>query len=112
MMEPAAPEQPCFEVFVQTGTGKPISHVGSVRAGDPVLAWQFAREIYTRREDATLLWVVNRRSIVDSDGGGRPLLGNGLGRRYRLSAYPSKHRRARLQLHDQDEAVDVGLTEQ
>jgi phenylacetate-CoA oxygenase PaaH subunit len=94
-----------FEVFAQFGLGKSIGHVGSVRAKDPVLAWQFARETYTRREDCTLLWVVPRSSIQDSDGGSPPMLGNGLGRRYRLSAYPSSHRRARSRVRDGSDDV-------
>ena len=46
-----------YEVFGQFGTTREIAHLGSVRGRDPELAWHAAKEVYTRRERATLLWV-------------------------------------------------------
>ena len=45
---------------------EPIRWVGSVRSGDPNLAWHAAKEIYTRRERCTVLWVAQRSGMVVS----------------------------------------------
>lgn len=98
-----------YEVFVQVGgAGKPIQNVGSVRGSDPVLAWQAAKEIYTRREDCTLLWVVPRTAIVAGESGDGLGLARGSSRRYRLPGYPSAHRRARERAHEADTVLEAG----
>jgi len=85
-----------YEVFVQIGgVGRPIQLVGSVRASDKNLAWQTAKEIYTRRENCTALWVVPRASIVVGEGIDLEVLREGTGRSFRLPGYPSAHRRDR-----------------
>ena len=91
----AAAEPAAFEVFVQLGAGRPLQYVGSVRAHDPVLAWQAAKEVYTRREDCSALWVVPRDSITRGAPGEERLLAHGSSRRYRMPAFPSSRRRAR-----------------
>lgn len=95
-----------FEVFAQFGgTGKPISHLGSVRAADPTLAWHAAKEAYTRREDCSLLWVAPRSSITMSTSADATVLTTGRRLTYRLPAFPITHRRAR-------EAAGVAAAEQ
>lgn len=85
-----------YEVFLQIGgVGRPIQLVGSVRASDKNLAWQTAKEIYTRRENCTALWVVPRESIFVGEGIDLEVLREGTGRSFRLPGYPSAHRRDR-----------------
>lgn len=85
-----------FEVFAQFGgAGKPISHLGSVRAADPTLAWHAAKEAYTRREDCSLLWVTPCSSITMSTSGDAIVLTTGTRLTYRLPSFPITHRRAR-----------------
>lgn len=88
-----------YEVFVQVGgSSKPIQNVGSIRGADPVLAWHAAKEIYTRREDCTVLWVVPRTEILASEPADVVTLAHGSSRRYRLPGYPSGRRRARARI--------------
>ena len=47
-----------WEVFVQTKTGAPHEHAGSVHAPDAELALQNARDVFARRGRLTSLWVV------------------------------------------------------
>ena len=85
-----------YEVFVQIGgVGRPIQLVGSVRASDKNLAWQTAKEIYTRRENCTALWVVPRESIFVGEEVDLTVLSEGTGRMFRVPGYPSAHRRER-----------------
>ncbi len=85
-----------YEVFVQVGgSGKPLQYVGSVRGADPVLAWHAAKEVFTRREDCTQLWVVPRAAVIRGDAEDRIVLSKGSARRYRLASYPSTRRRMR-----------------
>lgn len=95
MSDATAAEPAAFEVFVQLGSGRPLQYVGSVRGYDPVLAWQAAKEIYTRREECSALWVVPRESIVTAAPGEERLLAHGSSRRYRMPAFPSGRRRTR-----------------
>ena len=84
-----------WEVFVQFGAGKDVVHVGSVRAAEASIAWHVAREIYTRRERATRLWVVPRARIYASEGEDAVLLSGQSTKTFRLPAFPGRHRRAR-----------------
>ncbi len=85
-----------YEVFVQIGgVGRPIQLVGSVRASDKNLAWQTAKEIFTRRENCTALWVVPRESIFVGEEFDLAVLREGTGRMFRVPGYPSAHRRER-----------------
>lgn len=89
-------DEPAFEVFARYGGAqKPIAHVGSVRAADPALAWHAAREVYTRREDCSLLWVVPRSAVSPGSAEEQETLQTSQRLTYRLPAFPGAHRRAR-----------------
>jgi ring-1,2-phenylacetyl-CoA epoxidase subunit PaaB len=53
-----------WEVFLQSKPGQPYKHVGSVHAFDKDLAIENARDVYTRRGEATGLWVVPSSEII------------------------------------------------
>ena len=55
---------PIWEVFVQSKAGKPYKHAGSVHAYDKEMAIENARDLYTRRNEGTGLWVVKAEDIV------------------------------------------------
>ena len=85
-----------YEVFLQIGgEGRPVQLVGSVRASDDHLAWQSAKEIYTRRENCSVLWVVPRAAIFVGEGIDLDVLKEGTSRMFRIPGYPSAHRRDR-----------------
>lgn len=94
-----------YEVFAQFGTGRPLQYVGSVRGVDGPLAWQAAKEAYTRREDCTALWVLPRTSILTGDEHDPLVLARGSSRKYRQSRYPSSRRRARAKAEETSEVT-------
>ena len=55
-----------WEVFTQGRKGKPFEHAGSLHAPDAEKALQNARDVYSRRKEATSLWVVPTDQIVAS----------------------------------------------
>jgi len=55
---------PVWEVFVQSKSGKPYKHAGSVHAYDKEMAIEAARDLYTRRNEGNGLWVVKAADIV------------------------------------------------
>jgi len=55
-----------WEVFLQTKSGQPFIHAGSIHAFDTEMALQNARDTYTRRGEATVVWVVPSNCIVSS----------------------------------------------
>ncbi|NNM93865.1 MAG: 1,2-phenylacetyl-CoA epoxidase subunit B [Bacteroidia bacterium] len=55
-----------WEVFVQSKSGQPHKHVGSVHAPDAEMALLNARDTYTRRNEGTSVWVVPAQSITAS----------------------------------------------
>jgi ring-1,2-phenylacetyl-CoA epoxidase subunit PaaB len=57
---------PLWEVFVQSKSGQPHKHVGSVHAPDAEMALLNARDTYTRRNEGTSVWVVPAQSITAS----------------------------------------------
>lgn len=57
---------PLWEVFVQTKSGTPYKHAGSVHASDKEMALMNARDLYTRRNEGNALWVVPASAIVAS----------------------------------------------
>jgi len=57
---------PLWEVFVQTKSGTPYKHAGSVHAADKEIAIMNARDLYTRRNEGNALWVVPSNAIVAS----------------------------------------------
>ncbi|TNE56654.1 MAG: 1,2-phenylacetyl-CoA epoxidase subunit B [Bacteroidetes bacterium] len=56
-----------WEVFVQSKSGQPFKHAGSVHASDKQMALQNARDVYTRRGETSGLWVVRAVDIVAAD---------------------------------------------
>ena len=58
---------PVWEVFLQPKTGVQFQHCGSVQASDKEMALQNARELYTRRQEGTCIWVVKAEDIVSSN---------------------------------------------
>ncbi len=57
---------PLFEVFIRSRHGLSHKHVGSVHAVDATNALENARELYTRRNEGTSIWVVPSNTITAS----------------------------------------------
>lgn len=57
---------PLWEVFTQKKPGLPFEHAGSIHAHDKEMALQNARDVYSRRNEATCIWVVLSEHIVSS----------------------------------------------
>ena len=55
-----------WEVFIQSKPGLPHKHAGSVHATDKEMALQNARDMYTRRQEGTCIWVVPLSEIISS----------------------------------------------
>ena len=55
-----------WEVFTQRKSGEPFEHAGSVHAPDKEMALQYARDVYSRRGEATCIWVVPSEQITSS----------------------------------------------
>jgi ring-1,2-phenylacetyl-CoA epoxidase subunit PaaB len=64
-----AREWPLWEVFVRSKAGLDHKHCGSLHAADAQMAIQLARDVYTRRQEGTSVWVVRSEQIVASDPG-------------------------------------------
>ena len=60
---------PLFEVFIRSRSGLEHKHVGSLHAADAAMAIDHARDVYTRRQEGTSIWVVRSDQIVASDPG-------------------------------------------
>ena len=69
----AGPEWPLWEVFVRSKSGLDHKHCGSLHAADPKMAIQLARDVYTRRQEGTSVWVVRSDHIVASDPGDKDM---------------------------------------
>lgn len=54
---------PLWEIFIQSKPGQPHKHVGSLHAPDAQLAIENARDVYTRRNEGTSIWVVEAKNI-------------------------------------------------
>lgn len=67
-------EWPLWEVFVRTKAGLDHKHCGSLHAADPKMALQMAREVYTRRQEGSSIWVVRSDQIIASDPGDKDML--------------------------------------
>lgn len=65
----ATHELPLWEVFIRPRNGLSHRHVGSLHAGDAEMALQSARDVYTRRNEGTSIWVVASNEITASDPG-------------------------------------------
>jgi ring-1,2-phenylacetyl-CoA epoxidase subunit PaaB len=55
-----------WEVFIQAKPGLAHKHVGNLRASDKNMALQNARDLYTRRQEGTCIWVVPTHQITSS----------------------------------------------
>lgn len=55
-----------WEVFIQSKPGLAHKHAGNVHATDKEMALQNARDLYTRRQEGTSIWVVPTSAIVAS----------------------------------------------
>ena len=56
-----------WEVFIQSKNGLAHKHAGNVHACDTVMALENARELYTRRNEGSCIWVVKATDIVSSE---------------------------------------------
>lgn len=65
---------PLYEVFLRPRNGLAHKHVGSLHAADDEMALQNARDVYTRRGEASSIWVVPSRAIIASSPGDREAL--------------------------------------
>ena len=63
-METADNQGPLWEVFIQAKPGLAFKHAGSVHAYDKDMAIENARDLYTRRNEGSMLWVVPSSEIV------------------------------------------------
>ncbi len=101
-----------FVVFRQEEPGGAFVHCGSVDAPDMELACQYARDIFSRREDAQRLWVAPQEAIREVADGDllRPALDRTyrLGRGYRVTVEKRRRIKARIAARaeaEQGEAV-------
>jgi ring-1,2-phenylacetyl-CoA epoxidase subunit PaaB len=96
-------EADVFEVFARYGDqSEPIMWVGNVRAADPTLAWHAAKEIFTRREKCTVLWVACRSAMAFSTPEDSDVLATAGRLDYRKPGFPGRHRR------DREKAASAG----
>ena len=56
-----------YEVFIRSKNGLAHKHAGSVHAADRETAIQSARDLYTRRGEASSLWIIKSSDIIASD---------------------------------------------
>jgi len=62
-------EWPLWEVFIRGQHGMSHRHVGSLHAPDAERAIKNARDVYTRRNEGTSIWVVEASAITASSPG-------------------------------------------
>ena len=60
---------PLWEVFIRSQHGLAHRHVGSLHAPDGEMAMCHARDVYTRRNEGTSIWVVKSTEILASAPG-------------------------------------------
>ena len=68
-----AAEWPLWEIFVRSKSGLDHKHCGSLHAADPKMAIQLARDVYTRRQEGTSIWVMRSDQITASDPGDKDM---------------------------------------
>ena len=56
-----------WEVFIQSKNGLAHKNAGNVHADDKEMALQNARDLYTRRNEGSCIWVVKTENIVSSE---------------------------------------------
>lgn len=57
---------PLWEVFIRSQHGLNHRHIGSLHAADASMALKSARDVYTRRNEGTSIWVVESAQITAS----------------------------------------------
>ncbi|MEM1153062.1 MAG: 1,2-phenylacetyl-CoA epoxidase subunit PaaB [Pseudomonadota bacterium] len=55
-----------YEVFIRSKRGLDHKHVGSLHAEDAEQALEYARDVYTRRNEGVSIWVVKSSDISAS----------------------------------------------
>ncbi|MEE9334479.1 MAG: 1,2-phenylacetyl-CoA epoxidase subunit PaaB [Granulosicoccaceae bacterium] len=65
-MTTSTQEWPLWEVFIRGQHGMSHRHVGSLHAADAQSAVKNARDVYTRRNEGTSIWVVEAAAITAS----------------------------------------------
>lgn len=65
-MENTNNQWPLWEVFIQSKPGLSHKHAGSLHAADKEMALQNARDVYSRRNEGTNIWVVLSENITAS----------------------------------------------
>ncbi|MBL1280691.1 MAG: 1,2-phenylacetyl-CoA epoxidase subunit B [Fluviicola sp.] len=55
-----------WEVFIQSKPGLAHKHVGNIHAMGKEMALQNARDMYTRRQEGTCIWVVKMEDVTSS----------------------------------------------
>ena len=82
---------PMWEVFVRTSRGLSHVHAGSLHAADATMALRSARDLYTRRNEGTSVWVVPAEVVVSSDPDSKGgFFESSQGKNYRHATYYSK----------------------
>jgi ring-1,2-phenylacetyl-CoA epoxidase subunit PaaB len=66
MSENTDNQGPIWEVFIQSKPGLAHKHAGNLHAADKEMALQNARDLYTRRQEGTCIWVVPFDEITSS----------------------------------------------
>ncbi|TCK26302.1 1,2-phenylacetyl-CoA epoxidase subunit PaaB [Pseudonocardia endophytica] len=90
MSDPATTDRfgDSYEVFVRSHRGVEHVHCGTVRAADPDLALQRARDLFTRRSEGVSIWLVPSSAVIASAPADRPELFDPAGHHpYRSAAY-------------------------
>lgn len=59
-------EWPLYEVFIRSKQGLAHRHVGSLHATDDQMALENARDVYTRRNEGSSIWVVKSCYLIAS----------------------------------------------
>ena len=82
---------PMWEVFVRSSRGLSHVHAGSLHAPDATMALRNGRDLYTRRNEGSSVWVVPSEAISstapDSKGG---FFESAKGKAYRHATYYNK----------------------
>ena len=73
MSQQTANEWPLWEVFVRSKAGVDHKDCGSLHASVVKMAIQMARDVYTRRQEGSSVWVVQSNQIVASDPGDKDM---------------------------------------
>lgn len=82
---------PLWEVFVRSSRGLSHVHAGSLHAPDATMAVRNARDLYTRRNEGTSVWVVPSEAVTSSDPDSKGgYFESAAGKSYRHATYYTK----------------------